>query len=488
MRAEQRDLLFVMIPPNSDEAQAELENLHPEGFLAKPFYLPDMIETVEKIITQKGLKDQAPITVQAPTPVRINSGPLRLPSQAPAWLTDVNRAAQHLTRLTLESASQAALITKADVVWAYAGELPRNAAEELARTVAYFFSEDVAGDMARYVRLESTDAEVMVYATSLGAEFVLAVVFDAEMPFSRIRNQANDLAKALAVEEPTEDRSTLDAMDEVVSEAALDAAMAGMIEPLWEDVPPPNLPNDWLPRPETATAREGFLDDLINDRPARGRDPQPMFDPFPREKSEPQRAVASREQRETDLDGETIPSEAGGIKTLPEYIAETMVSRSREAQGLDVTMPSGAKADFKKPIKLAPADPILYDLTYACVLVPRLPHHYLTGDLATSLSNWVTQLSLAFGWRLEQLAIRPEYLQWMANVPPKTSPGYLMRIMRDHTSRRIFTEFGRLLDENPSRDFWAPGYLIMGSNQTPPQQLINDFIQETRNRQGVYGQ
>jgi len=39
------------------------------------------------------------------------------------WLSDENKAAQHLTRITLESSAQAALITRKNQMWAYAGGL-----------------------------------------------------------------------------------------------------------------------------------------------------------------------------------------------------------------------------------------------------------------------------------------------------------------------------------------------------------------------------
>jgi hypothetical protein len=38
--------------------------------------------------------------------------------------------------------------------------------------------------------------------------------------------------------------------------------------------------------------------------------------------------------------------------------------------------------------------------------------------------------------------------------------------------------------ENPSGDFWAPGYLIMGGTQPHPPQLVKDYIKQTRTRQG----
>jgi REP element-mobilizing transposase RayT len=76
-------------------------------------------------------------------------------------------------------------------------------------------------------------------------------------------------------------------------------------------------------------------------------------------------------------------------------------------------------------------------------------------------------------------------LQWIVNVQPNTSPGYLMRVMRQQTSEKIFKEMPRMRKENPSGDFWAPGYLIMGGSQPHPPQLVRDYIKQARERQGL---
>jgi hypothetical protein len=60
-----------------------------------------------------------------------------------------------------------------------------------------------------------------------------------------------------------------------------------------------------------------------------------------------------------------------------------------------------------------------------------------------------------------------------------------MRIMRQQTSEKVFHEFPRLKRDNPSGDFWAPGYLIMGGLQPHPAQLVKDYIKQTRQRQGI---
>jgi REP element-mobilizing transposase RayT len=134
---------------------------------------------------------------------------------------------------------------------------------------------------------------------------------------------------------------------------------------------------------------------------------------------------------------------------------------------------------------LEPVSAAVCNLNYACMLIPRLPPHHLTGDLGTNLSEWVGQLCLAFGWRLGHLAVRPEYLLWVVNVSPTVSPSYLVRMIRQHTSQRIFARFPDLMQDNPSGDFWAPGYLVMSSSQPPPVDVMQDFIQGTRRRQGA---
>lgn len=172
---------------------------------------------------------------------------------------------------------------------------------------------------------------------------------------------------------------------------------------------------------------------------------------------------------ETRVSKSTPRPETPIRKPAPEEIASTRPQSITEVAGRVIIEPSSSE---------------MYELTYACLLVPRFSTHHLTGDLADRLSEWMPNICVAFGWRLEHLAVRPDYLQWVVNVPPTTSPGYLMRIMRKQTSERIFDDFPRHKKDNPSGDFWAPGYLIMGGSQPHPSKLVKDYIKRTRERQG----
>jgi len=399
------------------------------------------------------------------------------------WLQDVTKAAQHLTRITLESSAQAALITRKDALWAYAGQLSQSAAKELGVTVTRHWDGQKGSDLLRFVRLEATKAEHMLYATRLAEDVVLALVFDAETPFSTIRMQAGQLVNRLSTETATPEVMEKPAVALTPTPAAHEAPTQYVeeeegdpdleipdITSILNDVPPPTpdsnmipLANekDWSTRPSISRPREVI-----------SRESSP--------------AVRVNDLLIANQNDQTV-------EHVVQDFDATMPSQSRPRPMTPVRRPQTGELDPTRPhsitevagrVMMEPISPGLYNLTYACLLVPRFTSHYLTGDISDHLSEWLPNICIAFGWRLEYLAVRPEYVQWVANVPPSTSPGYLMRIVRTQTSEKIFIEFPRMKKENPSGDFWAPGYLIMGGTQPHPQQLVKDYIKQTRERQG----
>lgn len=446
-----------------------LDELHPWILSPKPYFLPDVLNMLENNSTPPSKFSLAPHhqpDVQTSNP--------SLP-----WLQDVTRAAQHLTRLTLESSAQAALITRGDNLWAYAGQLSQGAAKELSVAVTRHWDGQKGSDLLRFVRLEATKAEHMLYATRLADDVVLALVFDAETPFSTIRSQAGQLVNRLSTQTPDVAQppfnpkpipATYDIPTESVDDESSQDLDIPSIADILSDVPPPR-PNPGVFPPED---QEEFVPPPF---PTRSRQ-------YSRESSP---AIHTNDLLVSNQDDEQT------VEHVVEDFDATMPSKSRRRPETPIRRPMPGELDETRPhsitevagrVMLEPISPGLYNLTYACLLVPRFSNHYLTGDMSDRLSEWLPQICIAFGWRLEYMAVRPEYVQWVLNVPPATSPGYLMRIIRQQTSEKIFTEFPKLKKENPSGDFWAPGYLIMGGTQPHPPQLVKDYIKQTRTRQG----
>jgi REP element-mobilizing transposase RayT len=484
------DLELVLIA--SDDNRPRLSELQPWKLLRKPFYLPDLLIMLGEEVPTNHLAPANNPTPTVPAPTDDESDAL-------PWLKDVNKAAQHLTRMTLESSAQAALIARQNELWAYAGQLSQPAARELTFIVARDHKEN---DLLRFVRLDATRAEHMLYATRLMQGVTLALVFDAETPFSTIRSQANNLAQSLAVlrtgltgqvraqvepvrpvqaQVPVTDSQPVDLHNEISGDS--EEIDVPPISAILQDVPSPNpepvRPQAVMSQPDPYAAEDREMRDSFSAETRASSTPVPAS--FSRESS-PVVRLGVDTQNPPENPVESMPDLD---VTMPSRTQrpETPIRRPEPGQ-LDETLPHTFSEVAAGRLALEPITAGLYNLTYACLLVPRFSTHYLTGDLADRLSEWLPQVCVAFGWRLEFLAVRPEYLQWVVNVPPSTSPGYLMRIMRQQTSEKIFHDFTRLKKENPSGDFWAPGYLIMGGAQPHPQQLVKDYIRQTRQRQG----
>lgn len=135
-------------------------------------------------------------------------------------------------------------------------------------------------------------------------------------------------------------------------------------------------------------------------------------------------------------------------------------------------------------VKLEPLHQDLYDSSYSCLMIPRIPSHELTGDMKTALPGWIQQVSASFNWQLEFIVIEPGYLQWGIKVSPNMSPGQFMSVFRKELSSIIVTSFPKFRSEIPDPDFWAPGYLVISGLRQHPQDLIKQFVHFARRQQG----
>ena len=475
---------FVIV--SEGDPGSALDEIRPWSFLRIPFELPDLLgvigEIQEKPVEMAGMSEST-------------NG---FSGAEPTWLQDVNRAAQHLTRLTLESSAQAALITRQNQLWAYAGQHSQSAAKELAQVVMRYWDSQKDSDLLRFVRLETTKAEHMLYATRLSDGVILALVFDAETPFSTIRGQAKRLAQSLSMSKV--EGEELPGIEDVGQFAAEESeSEVPSITSILSDVPPPDVAS----RLEIRTSKLSIDEPSIKNigkpvenssikSPAAGTRSPTLPPPAPAFSRATSSDAPLRELFMPEWSLDMAGEEPVGSRvaedleaTIPSKLGRPETPIRKPAFGEADQTQQHSAAEVAGHITLEPVSPALYNLTYVCLLLPRFNSHYLTGELGDNLSEWLLHTCVAFGWRLEFLAVRPEYLQWIVNVPPSTSPGHVMRMIRQQTSERIFEAFQRLKKENPSGDFWAPGYLIMGGNQPHPPQLVKDYIKQTRQRQGL---
>jgi REP element-mobilizing transposase RayT len=124
-------------------------------------------------------------------------------------------------------------------------------------------------------------------------------------------------------------------------------------------------------------------------------------------------------------------------------------------------------------------------MSYACLVIPRNSEHLLTDKVTDFLHNTIKETCKVFGWRLDYVQIRPEYLQWVVSATAATPPSRCIHTIREQTSKGILAKFRQFRDKNPYQDFWAPGYLVLVGASAHSPEVISEFIRLTRQQQGL---
>lgn len=521
---QQPQARLILIPPDNDPQHPMLQGLTADAYLNKPFYLPDLMETVEGLMAEPVA---APVAAPAPAPavspvqpqadVETGVQPPQPPVEAPAWLQNKTGIQRLLDETIGGGHVHAALILTGGEVSASSGSLSTAAVQELAGVLARTWERHKNSDQARFVRL-AEGGDQLLYATSLAGQVALALACEVSLALTRARSKAAALARQLQ-ELPPAPAET----EAVAARSGSEQPDAGEENPesenggteipdlrlleLLADAPSPD------PVPEApASSAQGWApenaaettplpvnlpwEQILAQPPARLPDDPPS--PFDAPTVAIRRRSAANDAPTVAIrpkdNGHGTPAAsdapAGDSGAPAEELPPPPPILPASAAPSEIPAGEAAPQPFFKPVQgsllsVEPTSPTLSHLSYTVLLLPRFPQHLLVGELSEELSLWVPQLCLAFGWRLEGLSIRPETLQFALQVAPSVSPGNVVRILRQRTSQRIFNRFPDLKDLNPSGDFWAPGYLII-SGSTPPQpNLLNDFVAQTRRRQGL---
>ena len=459
LRSYFNDIRIIFI--HSENRAIESIKIHQarDVYLPSPFFIPDLLEVINLWVAEK--KSSKNNSLKSFKTQEISS---RL-----AWLQDVNKAAQYLTRLSLEIDAQVALLIRDSRIWAYAGQLPKLATEELAQFVGHHWENSDGSDLARFVRLSTTDCEYMLYATHIGSGFVLTLCFMSEMPFTKIRAQTAELARRLT-----------DAAQESFKNDLRDHEQKEMVI-VGDETDGEEVQRAFVTEDESDITRNAV--GVTNG--GNHVEPQQVIleEHFPNLKFSGDNNLSSVNKQLSTPDQQSytemplIDNETSQQKTT--FLSENKTGMLDRASMQDINPVS------QNSVQLDSGSFDQHDISYSCVLLPRMPNHNLSGGFADLLKNEMLRLCLAFGWRLEKLNIQPKFLHWVVGVTPEVSALIVIQHIRVQTSNILFAESSRLTNENPSGDFWAPGFLVIDGRQSLTESMVLNFIQNTRNRQGI---
>lgn len=472
-------LSVFAIPP---AGTAEPSAVKVDGVFPKPFYLPDLPRWVSEAV---GLPPEAVRPVPFGPP---QSSAERQSEPEPEWLSDAGRAQEALTRAALPTGARAVALIRNDRLWALTipgdSALTRNQLAPLISTASDVHSR---GSLTRFFRPPGQKEDFVAYVTPVSRELALIALFGRQTPLGGARRTGESLVRSLR--RPTKLPPVPPTIELPPPETAnpppevpLPAAPSADEEPM-PSAAAVYLPRDWIPSPPES-GRPSWVDRVIESVSP----PPPPEAPVPPNWPDdwvPLRpalpgAEALLEERvpaaKPAVESQSEPAVEATIEpfAMPgDWVPEAPMEAGR-MPFLDARLPAAAAPTVPAPAPVR--------LPLFTVLVPRLPEHQLTGELAERLHAWTARLCLAWDWTAERIDIRPDRFEVTLILPPDEAPAHALQELRDGLSERVFRFFPQLALDLPSRRFWAsPNLLRAGA--PPPESEINAFLRETRRAQ-----
>jgi REP element-mobilizing transposase RayT/DNA-binding NarL/FixJ family response regulator len=495
LMGKQPDMHLILVLSDTSLSSGEIPGIIPDGLLPRSFspgQLKSALLNIPKEYEFITSPSQQPTQTSPDIPrasALENSGLINIPPFSRS--ADFSRLNQRLSDLSTETTALAIIILRRKQLISHCGIFPNTAIREIVDQINSFsitsalnlqkeapstFHKTGSGDMIRSIQLQSIQGKFLLYVISLTKEMQLSLIYDQDTPFSHIRRQTVQLSHELMEPQQSLPLAYHPSSLEVNELEQTNIVQSSSAEAIYED------PNQTAAG--TSVVQAATISSLME-----GPSPEEVIP-----------LGYSGEQKDTVLSSPSTSPDTVSPDPRIEYNHSEQADRIDYHDGYELEEEySGEPLDFSlSEMEKSELTDAGFDtnsiasvgsygnyITYSCLLIPRMPEHMLKGNLASYLFKWMGQLCLAYGWRLEHLSIHSNHVQMVTGAPLATSPAFLVRTLRQKTSQYIFSQFPPLTNENPSGDFWAPGFFISGSKQTIRPHLIDRYISEIRDHQGV---
>ena len=414
---------------SKDEPPTDLEAIQPWKFLRKPLLLNNLLTALG---FESGLDKAASDIIDLQDDDE---------NESLHWTKNAALATRHLARLIEKSSAQEVLLIQNQSLWSYSGQLSKDSVQEVDRVISKAWDSKNQVDLMRFIKLETTQTEHALYATVVAVGVILALVFDSKIPFSIVRKQTSDLASTLLLPGGNENRI------KALSSGKTGRAGSSAEKPIaWKRFEKPRCDDEnGMEIGSSSYTFNEFVNAHLNGKSSKENIDQPPL------------AGLFSDLEISQASDKSLPAVVVGVEK---------------------------KGDQHAAIHFEPVSDGLYNLSYSCLLIPRFGSHHLTADRVNLVSVCMKEIYTSYGWRLEYLDVKPDYLQWVASIPPTIALIDHISIVRKETSKRLFDDFPPYKQQNLSNDYWAPGYLIMGGKNSITDALVMDYTRQTREKYG----
>lgn len=204
LHAQQPQMRIVVIPQAEGNTRQSLKTVTIDGFLEKPININELMQLAKKLTTDFG-----DISYSIPLP-NYESVAQKITVDT-KWIEDHDTFQQNLFRLATRTAARAIFVMKGEVLWAQASQEDAVFNHQVIDLFLRSRDKKIHLDLVKIFRQTPQKPTWLMYATALISNYILIMVFDAQLPMNAIRGHvirmANGLSNASLFDVHTQDET-----------------------------------------------------------------------------------------------------------------------------------------------------------------------------------------------------------------------------------------------------------------------------------------
>lgn len=341
----------------------------------------------------------------------------------PAWAWDKNNLVNVMQDTLEQLDAQEAIIFSKDRLIASTGYLQKNEVDNCLSVLDKYVDYSGKGELIKQVQLDENI--YLVHALVLTVGLIIALLFDPDTSYELIRGQTRHLAGKITQPALTSDRSN----------PKLNS------EPGTRKEPVNRLSTAETVQEKIASSFEVFKKKLGEKIPV-------------------------------DFASSSTANRIDQVEDHPDQKYQTINSN-----GTFYT--EKPKFEKKRPPIISVG---MSQLPFTCLLVPRLDPRSISDEVVDFLEEKTPMIFVSYGWKLNDLMIKNNMMQWIAAIPPVIAPSFQIKTIRKETSKLIFERFPKLSMDGLIKDFWLPGYLVAIGSERISELEKNQMIESNQQR------
>lgn len=341
----------------------------------------------------------------------------------PVWARDKKRLVTVMEDAMENLDAQEAILITANEIIASVGSLQANEKENCSQIIKEYMDFSGHGELIKQVKL--SENSYLVHALALTVGIIIALIFDPDTSYELIRGQTRNVAGKI----------TKFALPEEVKNNQNDSDRKQITSPV----------NQLVMEETEKVAQPAKIKEFDQKREVENILVNPVFD-----KERTTRINLSDQNTKAGLDFSNKTSEA-----------EKKENKVRRNSIISVG---------------------LSQLPFTCLLIPRLNPKFIPDDIIEYLAEKTPLIFLSYGWKLNDILIKKDMMQWIAAIPPIISPAFQIKTIRRETSKLIFERFPKISMDGLMKDFWVPGYLVAIGSERISEQEKEELIENSQQR------